>query len=524
LQEAHTAAPPRRTKAAGGLPATLALALLAALAGPVLTGCALPRTDQPAPRALPAAWSAGAAASAGPALDAAWWQSFDDPLLSALVAQALAANTELRVAGARLRAARAAAAVADAGLWPSVTGSVSAARSTATTGSEASTRVSAGLDAAWEPDLFGGQRAGLAAARADEAQAVALQAAVRVSVAAEVARLYVLARATQRRLALARANLRGQDETLQLAHWQARAGLLNELDVEQARLTREQSRALMAALQAGLARTRHALALLLDQAPLALDAALAAEPPTQAQAPAQAQEQAQGQAKSLSEAVADASAGLPRAPANVALGVPADLLRRRPDVAAAEQALTAATARVAVADAARRPSFALTGSIALDAPHLGGLLKTGNRASSLVGRLAAPLFDAGRLRQQLEIQSAAQDQALASYEATLMAALREVEDALSDIAQGRERVQALQAALDAARQGAQLARHRQAAGLSDFATVLDAERALRATEDAWVTSQADQVSAMIQLYKALGGGWASPSPQPSPLSTGSAAR
>jgi outer membrane protein TolC len=204
----------------------------------------------------------------------------------------------------------------------------------------------------------------------------------------------------------------------------------------------------------------------------------------------------------------DGSPRLPAIPDTIALGVPADLLRRRPDVAAAEHALAAATARVAAADAARRPSFALSGSIGLDATRLPALADPGALVTSLMGRLAAPVFDAGRLRQQVEIQSAAQDQALANYDATLMSALRDVEDALSEIVQGRERNQALHSALYAARQSAQLARHRQSAGLSDFSSVLEAERALRATEDAYVSSQADQVSAAVQLYKAMGGGWA----------------
>lgn len=448
--------------------------LLAAL----LTGCAAAPPPGPVRRALPQAWSVGAQTTPGAGLDAAWWQSFGDPALSSLVSQALAANTDLRVAESRVRAARAAVAVADAGLLPLVTGSVSASRSS-TESREANTRAGAGFDAAWELDLFGGRRAGVAAARADEAQAWALQAAVRLSVAAEAARLYVLVRAYQRRLALARDNLRGQDETLQLTQLQAQAGLLNDLDVEQARLAREQGRTLLPTLQVGLERSRHALAVLLDRDPLSLDGMLE-----------------------------DGSPRLPAIPDTIALGVPADLLRRRPDVAAAEHALAAATARVAAADAARRPSFALSGSIGLDATRLPALADPGALVTSLMGRLAAPVFDAGRLRQQVEIQSAAQDQALANYDATLMSALRDVEDALSEIVQGIERNQALHSALYAARQSAQLARHRQSAGLSDFSSVLEAERALRATEDAYVSSQADQVSAAVQLYKAMGGGWA----------------
>lgn len=452
------------------------------LAAAALAGCAV----GPAPRgpdvSLPAHWTGASPtlADAEP-LSLDWWTRFSDPLLTQYIERALANNKDVRIAQARLRSARAARAIARADFAPSVSGTVSAGR-VRNGNADGVSSYAAGFDASWEIDVFGGLRRAHEAAAAEADAAAATLAATRVSLAAEVARNYIELRALQLRSSIAGANLDSQSETLQLVQWRVQAGLASSLDLEQARSNREQTRAQLPALEAALAQSRHALAVLLAEPPAALDAQLEA-PSTPV---------------------------LPQLDArrrDLAIGIPADLLRRRPDVFAAERTLSAAAARVGAAQAARYPSFALSGSIGLEALSLNALDGSEALTRSLLARIAAPVFDAGRLRQQVEQRSAAEDEALASYEATLLAALRDVEDALTAITRGRQRAEALALAAEAARNAARLSRQRYSAGLVDFSTVLDAERTRLSVEDSVAITAADNLAALLSLYKALGGGW-----------------
>jgi NodT family efflux transporter outer membrane factor (OMF) lipoprotein len=453
----------------------LVLPLLTLLA---LGGCAAVGPDYRAPTLpTPASWS-GVAAQ--PAEDIAeWWKRLDDPLLDQLVADAIVANPDLEVARARLREARARRGLADAGDAASVTASASAAQSrhNANSGGTSGESFSAGFDASWEPDVFGATRRGKEAAVADyEASAANLDAA-RVSLVAEVARNYIELRGYQARLEIARANLASQSETLQLVSWRAQAGLAGSLEVEQARGNWEQTRAQIPALETSLVQSEHQIALLLGLAPASLKARLA---PVLA---------------------------VPRIPDSLAVGIPADTLRRRPDVRAAERKLAAETARIGVAEAARYPNFTLSGLIGLDSPRLPDLLNASSLGHSLFAAVAGTLIDGGALRQRVEIQTAVQEQALATYQGTLLTALRDVEDALAALANSGQRREALASAAGAAREAARLARQRYEAGLIDFLNVLDSERNLRATEDNLAAADVARASALVQLYKALGGGW-----------------
>lgn len=460
-----------------------------------VAGCAVgPDYREPTPT-LPAAWTTAdppaaaqaAAAQAAPAPDPAWWRRFDDKLLDELIERALAANTDLRIAGARLRAARAATAQAEAALWPTLGVYGSASRST-DGGRSPTSSYGLGFDAGWEIDLFGGLRRGVEAADADAGSSAATLAATQVSLVAEVARNYVLLRGYRQRLVITRANLDNQAQTLQLTEWRAQAGLVGSLDVEQARANLEQTRAQEPLLQDAAVQTRNALAVLLNEAPQATAQRLAAAP----------------------------EAAIPGIGAEPLLGVPADLLRRRPDIVAAERTLAAATARIGVAEAARYPSFSLAGTIGLQGAALSALSGSGAATRFVAGSLAAPIFDAGRLRQQVVIQTAQQEQALAAYEAALAGALRDVENARAALANGRARGEALAQAVQAARNAALLASFRYRSGLVDFQTVLDTERSVRSLEDSQASTQADTVIAMIQLYKALGGGWSAETPAAAP--------
>jgi NodT family efflux transporter outer membrane factor (OMF) lipoprotein len=202
---------------------------------------------------------------------------------------------------------------------------------------------------------------------------------------------------------------------------------------------------------------------------------------------------------------------LPAVPEQLAVGIPADALRQRPDVRAAERRLAAETARVGVAEAARYPAFNLSGSIGLEALTLGALGNSGAGTSSLFAGITAPVFNAGRLRAQVEIQDAVREQAMVAYEQAVLLALQEVENALVALSRNRERTEALANAAEAARNAAELARQRYGAGLIDFQSVLDSERSVLVLEESLASSRASGVQELIRLYKALGGGW---SPQP----------
>lgn len=463
---------------------------VAALVTVLLTGCTAVGPNYAAPElATPATWRGAAAARVAVAPTtpedlATWWRQLDDPTLTSLVEQALQTSLDLRAAQAKLREARARRALAGAELFPTVSGSAAGRRVKASGesgGGGTANLFSAGFDASWEPDVFGGLQRGVEAAQANLEASQASLHAVQVSLVAEVGLNYVELRASQAALDIARANATSQAETLQLTQWRAQAGLTTALDVEQARANLEQTRAQIPSLETSRAEAEHRLEILLGQQPGTLVEQLAKP------------------------------GGIPRMPAHVAVSIPADALRQRPDVQVAERTLAAETARIGVVEAQAYPNFSLSGSLGLEALTLGALSGGNAVAGSVLGSVAAPIFDAGRIRQQVNIQTAVQEQALVNYESTVLNALEEVENALVAVANTRQRQDNLREALQAARLAARLARHRYSAGLSDFQTVLDTERTVLTIEDKLTLSEADGAKALIQLYKAVGGGW-SPAP------------
>lgn len=409
-----------------------------------------------------------------------WWEQLGDPTLTGMIEQAIAGSTELRVARAKLREARARRDLAGANYFPMVTasGSASRANSSAETGSgKTSTLYHAGFDASWEPDIFGGTRRAAEGAQADLESSEADLYNTHVSLAAEVALNYVEVRSLQARLAIARKNLSSQSETFHLTGWRAQAGLVTSLDVEQARTNLERTRAQIPTLSTSLAEAENRLAILLGRAPGAVHERLVAPSP------------------------------VPAVPEGIAVGIPADTLLQRPDIQAAERKLAAETARIGQAVAARYPGITISGSIGLEALTLGALGTSGAVTRSLLNNVAGVIFDGGRLRSQVEIQSAIQERALIEYEAAVLAALEDVENALVSLAETRRREAALHDAAGAARNAALLARHRYTGGLIDFQAVLDTERTALTVEDSMASAEADGASALIRLYKALGGGW-----------------
>ena len=458
--------------------------MLAALG---LAGCAAVGPDYLPPATdVPAGWNRldpstrRVARAEAPGDLSRWWQGLNDPLLSELIDEALQASPDLRSAQARLREARARRTVADAGRYPSVTASGSASRSQSSEeigSGDTRNFFSAGFDASWEIDVFGGVRRSVEAAEADLEASVASLENTQVSLASEVALNYVEVRTRQILLGIARDNLASQSETLQLTDWREQAGLVSSQDVEQARSSREQTRAQIPALETSLAEAENGLDILLGKTPGTLHARLSVV------------------------------GGLPAVPDEIAVGIPADTLRQRPDVRAAERRLAAETALVGVAEAARYPAFNLSGSIGLEALTLGALGSSDAVASSLLAGITGPIFDAGRRRALVEIQDAVREQALVAYEQTVLVALQDVENALVSLARNRERVEALANAVESARIAARLARHRYSTGLIDFQSVLDSERNVLVLEESLASARSNGVLALIRLYKALGGGW-----------------
>ncbi len=448
--------------------------LAAALA---LAGCAALRvepTDAAAGVAVPVGWNAGTAASRDAASLAAWWQRFGDAALSTLIEQALAANTDIASAQAALRQARALAQVQQARLGPNLDASASAQRSR-TEAAGSSNLFRAGFDASWEPDVFGGQHAARDAATLDVQASAASLGDVQVSVAAEVAQSYIALRSGERRLAIARENLASQEETLRITEWRVQAGLATSLEAEQARTSVEQTRAQVPALQTAIAQARHQLALLTG--------------------------------RTVDRLVLPEGGAVPQPAEDLALAFPADTLRQRPDVRAAEARVSAAAQRALQADAARYPSFSLSGSLGLSALTFSGLTGGGALASSLLAGVSLPIFDGGALRAQSEAQQAALDQARAAHRAAVLAALKDVEDALVALQGDREKLARLRAAAEAADNASLLARQRYASGLVDFQTVLTTQRTQLAAQDSVASGHADVAGDHVRLFKALGGGW-----------------
>ena len=451
---------------------TLALAL-------GLTSCAVGpqyRLRTPDELKVPTAWNASLPEKTQSGDLVEWWRQLGDPVLTSFIEDALKASPTIDLARAKLREARAQRRVTAAGLLPTVSGSVSAGRSKSGE-AEAASNYQAGFDAGWEVDIFGAGRRALDASTADlEATEAGLHDA-QVSLAAELAVNYVEVRSLQARIGIARENLALQTETRQIAGWRHQAGLVSGLDYDQARASEAQTQAQIPALESSLAEAKNRIAVLLGSAPGSVDEKLSAV------------------------------AAIPPVPDSVIVGIPADILRRRPDVRAAERTLAAQTARLGAAVASRFPNFNLSGSLGVDGVTLSALTGGTSVVRSLVASIAETIFAGGKIRQQIEVQSAAQEQALASYESTVLTALEDVENALIALRRNRERLAFLQTADEAARNAAAYARQRYQAGLVDYTSVATTQQTQLSASDSLKSCEADITTSLIQLYKALGGGW-----------------
>ena len=420
---------------------------------------------------------------------ARWWTTLNDSTLESLIDRAVRGNLDLRRAAAVLREARAERGIAQSGRFPTITtsGLIGFSRGSDRMGNGASVGLfSSGFDSAWEADFFGGVRRSIEAADASvEASQESLRDTL-VSLVAEVAINYVEVRQFQRQLSIAENNLGIQQDSLRLAEQRYGAGLTSRLDVDQARYAVADTRSRIPVLQTDLAQAKNRLAVLLGINPGELSNELRQVAP------------------------------IPVGPPQLAVGIPADALRRRPDVRRAERILAARTANIGVATAARYPHFGLPGSIGYDFITKGNPLSLGNLIGSLGASAFYTLFDAGRLRQQIEIQNALQEQAFLDYQSSILLSLQDVEDALVAYADQQVRRRSLQEAAEAAARAVEVVRANYVAGLVDFQPVLESQRSLLSFQDQLAQTDGAVTSELIRLYKALGGGWAPLPPQPPP--------
>ena len=407
---------------------------------------------------------------------AIWWNDFHDPLLADLIARAMRANPNILSSQAALQQARSIRDVNLASTRPNLAVSGSVQRSSAQDG-PSSIVFRGGLDASWELDIFGANRSAVANSEAELQASIANLRDMQLSMTAEVVLAYIQLRSLQAQLAIAERNLSSQTETLQITQWRAQAGLVTSLEVEQAKTAESQSAAQLPALYSSLAKARHSLAVLSGQNPSELEAELQAAGP------------------------------IPLIDAQVANVIPADSLRQRADVRAAEERITAALASVDEAEKARLPRFKLGGSLGMTALTLAGFANGTALASQIIGAVAMPLLDGGASKAQVRVQQAGLEQTRAAYQNILLTALKEVEDALTALQYDRERLGHLEQAASSANNAALLAQNSYNSGLVDYQTVLQTQRTLLATQVSVASLQADLSIGHVRLIKAMGGGW-----------------
>jgi outer membrane protein, multidrug efflux system len=465
----------------------------------LLTGCAVgPDFHRPV-TSVSGAWSGlstdppqpASITTPQPAALVDWWKAFDDPMLTSLVERAIASNLDLRQAEARIRQARAQRGIVASGLWPEIDASASYNRSLNSSASFGSSGTSlqstilptvhelfqAGLDAAWELDIFGGVRRGIEASQADLQAAVEDRRDVLVSLIAEVGLNYVSLRGFQQQILIARQNLETQQHTAEITRKRYEAGFVSALDAANANAQVATTKSQIPVLESAAQAAIYSLSVLLAQQPAALAEELSSDKP------------------------------IPTTPPEVPVGLPSDLIRRRPDIRRAEAQLHGATARIGVATADLFPKFSLTGSFGYLSSDIGSFATWSNHFYSYGPSVTWPIFTAGRIRWNIELQKAFTEQDLAAYEQTILTALKDVETALVAYAKEQQRITSLAVAVENNLKAVDLSTKLYVAGRSDFLNVLVAQRSLNTSQDALVQSTRSLATDLIALYKALGGGW-----------------
>ena len=466
--------------------------LLCVMLASILAGCTVGPNFKPPEQQPPANWSATSQVQPGessvpnsnPADLVNWWKSFNDPVLASLVERAIRSNLDLKQAEARIRQERAARAVAGAAAWPTVATTGSYTRSGSGGGGGARGNGGAdqnlfqiGLDAAWELDIFGGTRRNIEAATADLQTAREDRRDVLVTLISDVGTNYINLRGFQQQIAIAEQNLKAQRHTADITSRRFGAGYVGALDVANAKAQVATTESQVPTLESSAQASIYSLSVLLGSQPAALVQELSEEKP------------------------------IPTTPPEIPVGIPSDLLRRRPDIRRAEAQLHAATARIGVATADLFPKFSLTGNFGTLSTDIGNLGNWASRTYSLGPTISWPIFDAGKIRANIEVQNALQEQSLLGYQKTVLTAFKDVETALTAYIKEQEHWKALTESVVQNLRAVDLSSTLYVAGKTDFLNVLNAERSLYLSEDALVQSTRTLATDLIALYKALGGGW-----------------
>ena len=414
-----------------------------------------------------------------PALVTNWWTAFNEPTLDSLVARAMEANLDLKQAESRIRQARAQRGVIAGALWPSAdaSGEYQRSRQKSAGFMGVANLYQAGLDATWELDVFGGTRRAVEAANSDIAASIEDRRDVAVTLIAEVALNYISLRGLQQEIVIAKDNLKAQAHSVDITRQRFHGGFIGKLDVANAEAQVATTQSQIPVLEAAARQTIYALSLLLAREPAALVDELSMGEP------------------------------IPLTPPGVPVGLPSDLLRRRPDIRRAEAQLHGATARIGVATAELFPKFSLTGSLGTSGAKPSALVNWDNRFYSFGPTVTWAIFRAGAIRESINVQNALEEQALLSYQKAVLTALNDVESALVAYVREQQHRQALAEAVAANREAVALATQLYAQGETDFLSVLIAQRSLYAVQDSLVQSERAVATDLVAVYKALGGGW-----------------
>ncbi|MEZ5324087.1 MAG: efflux transporter outer membrane subunit [Verrucomicrobiales bacterium] len=455
-----------------------------------LTGCTAVGPDFHKPdQAVSEKWSSSQAGLYETTkVNSHWWRVFKDPLLRTMIDSALRSNKDIEQAEARIREARALREVAASTLFPNIGTSASALKETISENGRIPAGAipaiprrrdvfETGFDASWELDIFGGTRRQVEAADARMAGIEEGRRAILLSVVAETARNYLELRGIQRQSGIIEKNLTLQQRTLDLTKDKLRVGVGTEVEVARAEGQLRATEALLPGLNAGIAAGAYRLAVLTGQRPSAvLEDLLKREP-------------------------------LPAPPDIVPVGIPSELLRRRPDIRRAEYELAAATADIGVATADLFPRFSLTGATGLEALHFSDLFQSGSVTARLGPQIRWPIFQAGRIRSNINATEARADAAAAAYEQTILTALSETETALERYGRELETRRKLQAAVVANQRAVDLTQQRFDTGSGTQFEVIDAQARLLAVESDLAKSDTASLTKLVALYKVLGGEW-----------------
>ncbi len=420
-----------------------------------------------------------------------WWQTFNDPTLNKLINEAYAQNLSLQVAGARVLQARAQLGIAFGELYPQSQvlgasaerrqisdnlGPISDIRQIVPLDTEFSTS-QVGFDAQWELDVWGAQRRGVQAARSNLALQVANYDDALVTLTGDVAALYINIRSLQEGLGVARENIVLQQQSADLTQLRFNNGVTTELDVQESTALLNNTKAIVPQLETELQQAKNALAVLLGTTPSRMTSLLGN------------------------------SGRIPSARANVAVGVPAELLRRRPDVRAAELAAATQSAQVGIALADLYPQFILSGAVGLQASG-GQNLFSSNSSTGLAGAgVVWNVLNYGRIKNNVRVQDAAYQALIANYQNTVLSAYSEVESAMVAYSEARKQVTFYQRSVEASRRASQIAVDQYRDGIASYSRVLNTQTALLQSESNLIEARQQVSSNLVAIYKGLGGGW-----------------